>query len=332
MIVERFRNMPTRPGAIMQWLIALACLLIAGWLILDQDPEALRKFQFDWWPLTAVPPVLILYFLLFSERSRSLVHLYGAKRSGMLPFLHVLIVSRFMNNLVPQTGNVYRGMRLKHDLGLPWKGYAMISVATVLADISGLIAIGLATLAIRGTSLPGLSLAPLGSGPEVLLVSLGVALAIIPVLLISNKLCNRSAERPETHEHALTFRQSLSVILRPGVALLLFVQTVTMLLSLSTVLWLIFRSMGIDSGFLAAILFVIVTRLVQYVAITPGNIGPRELLYGILGSQMVIGTAAAVAASIVLRIFSWTVLAVLLIMARIGTANPESNEKIDRAG
>ncbi len=78
------------------------------------------------------------------------------------------------------------------------------------------------------------------------------------------------------------------------------------------VLYLCFWSFGIEVELPVMALFYIVLKLSNQIIITPGNLGVRELAYGILSEQVQIGMAEGIMIAVVLRVLNTLVIATLV--------------------
>ena len=77
---------------------------------------------------------------------------------------------------------------------------------------------------------------------------------------------------------------------------------------MSLVFKMLFLSVGIRIDISGLALFYTLYRITMYVNIIPGNLGLRELMYGVLGEQLNAGMLESMIVSILLRIFSYIAL------------------------
>lgn len=64
--------------------------------------------------------ILGVYCVLHAQRFVLLIEQYCRCRLPLLAWIKMLIAMRFMNDLVPQMGSVYRGIALKGDSGVSY--------------------------------------------------------------------------------------------------------------------------------------------------------------------------------------------------------------------
>lgn len=299
-----------------RWILTMALLAVTVWLIYRQDPEFLSQVTLDWKCLVPAAWLLGLYIVLLSERFRFLTQLYLGRRDlSARMFLHSLVVSRVLNGILPQAGNVYRGSRLLDRVGLPWSGYLAVVIAGMIVDLI-VIAVVFGVVLID-SHLYRISLPHFNPTSHLGILTLSILATVISVVFMVrlDRKC-RTARYPAREGMG---QQSLATIWRgifsPENFPALFFQSLIAVTLLGMVLWLILLGTGFDPGLLEATTLMVAARAAQYIVITPGNLGVRELVYAAVGSQLPIGIGAAVTSSILLRIMNWMVLGLLLLVS-----------------
>ena len=304
--------------SVLRWLLTIALLVAIGWIVARQQPDFLAEVTLRWQPLVLAAWILAFYTVLMSERFRILTHLYlGGSQSSTLFFLHSLIVSRILNGILPQAGNIYRGSHLLKRTGLPWSGYATTLVIGVILDVAAIS--GILVLVLVDAHL--IRIDPLHHVQFEIsdILAIVIVASIFCIFLISYVITRYRPTGPI--EHVASGHQSKTPLWRsvctrehlPG----LMMQSLVSLALLGIVIWLILVCMGLRPSLLDATILMIAARIAQYVVITPGNLGIRELIYALLGSQLGIGIAGAVAASLLLRVINWMVLGLLLLALEV---------------
>lgn len=297
-----------------RWLLTVALLSIIAWIIYRQDPEFLSEVTLNWQILGLATWLLALYTILLSERFRVLTQLYlGGFQYSTRMFLHSLVVSRVLNGVFPQAGNIYRGSHLLNRIGLPWSGYVAIIMAGMIIDIIAISSVLLIVLI--DAHLVRLSPFYFGQPDFSDIVSISLAATVFCAFLIiffirkyqTFQLADHQDERLKPV--SILWQRIITFEHFPG----LIFQSLTSVTLLGMVIWLILLGIGTNPGLLGAASLMVAARAAQYVVITPGNLGVRELIYALVGSQLTIGIGTAVAASLLLRIMNWVVLGLLLL-------------------
>lgn len=298
-----------------RWALTLTLLTVTVWLIFSQEPEFLSEVALDWHFLLPATWLLAVYTVLVSERFRILTQLYLGKNDLSGPaFLHSLIVSRVLNGILPQAGNVYRASHLLNRIGLPWPGYLTIVTTGMVIDLIVItLVFGVILIDSHIFQISLLHFNPPNYTGTLVLTAAATAISLFLVLRLGHKYRKvQYPAQPETGQQSVAalYRAILSRENLPG----LLIQSIVTVTLLGTVLWLILNGMGFNPGLLGAATLLVAARATQYIVITPGNLGVRELIYAAVGSQLAVGMGAAVSASILLRIMNWIVLGLTLLL------------------
>lgn len=258
--------------------------------------------------LTAVA-LLTVYFLLYSYRFVILIEHHCDRRIGLIAWFKMLVVMRFMNNVVPQMGTVYRGVRLKRDFGVSYTDYIAANVFFIWSDT-----VFNFTVAALALTVTGLHLDLWGFDAARLLCGGVVALLLLPYLSRSVLALAPSGESSITRtlrklsvvaDDLTASMTDLPYMLRVnGVALLSFV-------TMAAVFHTLLGTVGIALPAPTLAVFYALYRLTFHINITPGNIGVREAAFGLLCSQADVAVSTGVLVSTELRILSIIVLVTL---------------------
>ena len=302
--------------SIYRWLLTGILLAITGWLLSRQDPEFLSQITLDWHILIPAGWLLALYTILLSERFRILTQLYlGRSVLSTSMFLRSLIVSRILNGIFPQAGNIYRGSHLHDRIGLPWSGYLAIVITGMMMDIIVISAVlGLILIDAHLVRFGPLHFVQSDLSSVLILTLVATIISLLCIFHFIRKYGRfRHTNREGAEKKPITTLWRSIIVCEhfPG----LILQSLITVALLGAVIWLILISMGFDPGLLGAATLMVAARAAQYIVITPGNLGVRELIYAGVGSQLTIGMGAAVAASILLRIMNWIVLGTLILFS-----------------
>lgn len=299
-----------------RWILTIALLAVTVWLIYRQDPEFLSQVTLDWKFLVPAAWLLGLYIILLSERFRFLTQLYlGRHDLSARMFLHSLVVSRVLNGILPQAGNVYRGSHLLDRIGLPWSGYLAVVIAGMIVDLVVIAAVF--GVVLIDSHLYRISLPHFNPTSHLGILTLSISATVVSVAFIAwvGRKCRTATHSVREGMEQQSLATFWRGIVSPENVPALFLQSLIAVALLGTVLWLILVGTGFDPGLLEATTLMVAARAAQYIVITPGNLGVRELVYAAVGSQLTVGIGAAVTASILLRIMNWMVLGLLLLVS-----------------
>lgn len=287
-------------GAWVRWLVAGLLLVLAIRLILS-DPEPLgRVLEAPAFVLFGIGGLVALNQLLMSIRFELAVSQCGGTGVPQLTWFRLTSVGQFLNLFVPQLGNVYRAVILKRDHGISYSSYASGLLAFVWLDVlMGLVIAFSAILVVEST----LTLAGFSALALLAAVFALVAVAPFAALFVLSKV---TFDYGRSRARLVTVLTTLGNAVRNGGFVMRFfaVNLVTAVVHVLT-LWLGFFAAGGGVGWGALMLLQVFNRLSYIVAVTPGNLGINELVYG--------GVAHATAASLEQGV------SVALLMRVIGT-------------
>lgn len=292
-----------------KWAL-LAASLIAVIYAVAHERETLRQAMLIT-PrrLTLIIALLVLYFIIYSYRFVILIGKHCDCRIGLLPWLRMLIVVRFMNNTVPQMGTVYRGVHLKRDFGVSYTDYISANLFFILSDTIFNFAIAAVLLVATGNTLS------FGGIHASLWLSAGFLGLLGLPYLISSSLSHFSnvLRTPNKIVRGLSeVAKEITASVRDVSYMTL--STLLALASFATMAWvfhLLLQAVEVDLPFGTLAVFYALYRLTFHVNITPGNIGIRELAYGLLCAQADVGMSKGILVSAELRVLSMVVLLVL---------------------
>ena len=259
--------------------------------------------------LVLIGALLVLYFFIYSYRFVILIEKHCNCRIGLLPWLRMLIVVRFMNNTVPQMGTIYRGVHLKRDFGVSYTDYISANLFFILTDTLFNFAIAAVLLVATGNHL---SFGGIHASLWLATAFLGlVALPYIVSYALSHVAAMQKA--PAKIVRALSeVAHEITTSVKDTRYMLN--STVLALASFMTMAWVfhaLLQAVEVDLPFGTLAVFYALYRLTFHVSITPGNIGIRELAYGLLCAQADVGMSRGILVSAELRILSMVVLLVL---------------------
>lgn len=265
----------------MAWL---AGLLLIGFSmrVLVSNTEPLKKLLgMPLWTWALLFPLALGNIALTAWRMAMSMVQAGAARIGAREWFRIVAVGQFLNVLLPQLGNVYRGVALKHQHGVAYFTYSTGLFTFVLLDTLTTLLLGLVAVALLA---PGLHfgaqpvLPIMGLGMLALLAAPSIAMRITLLLKPQSglllKLRDLSARLLSVVASSLKVPRFLG-----GFALV----NLLALVAQASLLWVCFRAAGLPIDAPHAALFHVVIKLSNVIILTPGNLGITELAFGALG-------------------------------------------------
>ena len=304
------------PRNLLRWGLSAVAVCVLLWRVSVSGAEAIRTLQVDTIAAVTALVILIGYLSIYCERSRVLISLYLGRVPPLASFARTLLFSRIYNNFLPQAGNFYRAVSLRSELRLPYSGYLATSLAVVFFE---LLVLGMAVLWLfRGGGWHAVNsdLAAGSAFNAYFLLAVSGALVVL-----GGAECKRQLNVIRRHnrhsDKAVSLRPSdyLRVVFRFHFFISGVFQSFSLLVAMISVQWLVFFSLGHQLDISQALAFLVVNRMAQYMTVTPGNIGVRELIYGFIGASTGVGELIAVMASVLLRLLTWLALGSMLVIA-----------------
>ena len=300
---------PNKYSRILRTALALGCVSYIVYFLIKNKQDL--KVVFD------INPIYLTLFFIFSILGQSLVayrwrivlHKCSGKTIAFFKWLRYFILGRFLNLIAPQLGNLYRSVALKKDYGITYTDYISSMASYTWMDTCLNLLFAWIVIAVVDIRLK------IGQVSALAIVTLILIFAfIMPVIfeyLFSKKMFKRKFlkwAQSKVHEVLTTALQNVRdvnfIFKIISTAVLAFVYTIAML-------YFCFKVFDITISLPALSLFYVIMRISNLVIITPGNIGLREIAYGIIGSQIGISMTEGIIISIILRIVNNLVLLVL---------------------
>ncbi len=259
----------------------------------------------------AIMAILVLqglYLIPESYRQQVVVESAGKTRLPVVAWFRIFVIGRFLNSLIPQSGNVYRALRLKADYGIGYVDYVGSMVLFLLMSIS--LNLGLASLLIAiDPSEP--------SGDQIaapwMLLTLAVVVVAVPLLVWW------VLERVEISDTAwlAPFRilrdlmnSAVQALRQPGL-LVRFVGAWLVTLAVVVALYgVVLSTVGASIGIGEIIALYALVQATSFVVITPGNLGIQELGFTGLAALFGVPLAQGAAAAAIIRASGWIALAI----------------------
>ena len=287
---------------VIQGALAFVSIIFVVWSLAKDKDILLQAKEIAPHQIFLIIAILIVYFVLHAQRFVLLIEQHCRCRIPLLDWMRMLVVVRFMNNLVPQMGSVHRGIALKRDFGVSYTDYIAANLFFIWTDtlLNFLIAFALFYLGSSPLELFGFP-----AGALLGLAALGILLApFIGQLLLKShhqpsKLVRKLAEVADELTRGL--REPRYMAATTVIAVLSF-------LLMTHVFRILLGAIGAEVDLATLAVFYALYRLTFHINVTPGNIGIREIAYGLLCAQAHIGMSKGLLISAELRVLSIIVL------------------------
>ncbi|RKY08093.1 MAG: hypothetical protein DRP56_04675 [Planctomycetota bacterium] len=283
-----------------KWLLALVCCAYIIYFFTKNKNAFEQLFSLD--------PLFLAWLFLFCAltiviqawRYLIVIEKCGQTKLPFLKWFKIFILGTFLSRIFPQTGNIFRAVRLKQDFGISYTGY--VSIYTSFVWLDTILNLSIAFVVISFLK-PGFLIGPIR---VLYLISCLLALIVTApwfLMKASAALKTRFTSFQWLHSRASEVLkisiQSIKDIAYIGKVAITGIASFSITLS---VFYICFASLDTPVEITTLALFAVILKLSNLVILTPGNIGVRELAYGLLGELTGIGLAQALLVSVITRI------------------------------
>ncbi|HDZ69283.1 MAG TPA: flippase-like domain-containing protein [Phycisphaerales bacterium] len=285
---------------IFQWILAFVCLCYIV-LFFCKNRDSLKViFSLDFVAIAYLVLFYTIGLILQCYRYVVVIRKCSGSKIPFIRWFRIFILGTFLSKIIPQAGNIYRSVCLKKDFHVSYTSYISSYVSFAWLDTTLNLIIALIVVLIFN---PSLRIGNLKAYH--LILFLAVLAAVIPFTL--NIICTFLESRIK---YFSWLHSKVSEVLRVSVSNVrdgIYIARIglTGMLSFINVMiifYVCFRSLGVQVELPVLTLFFVILKLSNQLVITPGNLGVRELAYGILGELANIGMAQAILASVIFRI------------------------------
>lgn len=245
-------------------------------------------------------------YLLFSAWQLLIIkRKFGLSGIGFPEWFRLFLIARFLNQFLPQGGNLYRALKLKKEYGFPYEKYLLSFSFFVWFNLILSLILLLVIMSIINSDYRI-------AEPKIffLLIILIIALLLFPVL--GFVLGTEKKHRGKFLSRFVDLYQQFgsSLIDRRFLAKMLLLGIVNFSIYL-TVMYLCFRSLDLSPDLIILTVFSILLKLSFLVILLPGNLGLTEVMSGILSSMSGYEFGTGIIISALSRISVYLLLAVL---------------------
>ena len=242
----------------------------------------------------------LAYLVLQAWRYQLVLEQCGGQPLGFRSWFPLFILGRFLNTVVPQTGNLYRAYELKRAHGLSYTRYVGAFFAFAWLDTCLNLALAAILIAVtdRTHRLLGLPTAAL-VGALLLVAVAGPVL--LHRILRSLPPCGRlSGWLLAKLEEAL--RVAVGGIGDGSYMLRVVVSGMLAFAVAALILFVCFQALGVELGLPAIVLFYVLLRLSSHLSLTPANLGVQEIGFGLLGEALAHAMGEGILAAALIRL------------------------------
>lgn len=293
-----FTSWSARNKKLLQWVLALLVLVLAGKFLAGNTEALSRLKEFRLWHIVVLCAMYLAYLVVSSCRSLIIVRTLTDLHISFWEWYRLFIVSRMGNMLLSQAGNIYRAGVLKGRYRLSYTNYVNFYLFFAWVDtILNFALVIVLILLLRPT------LTIVGINGMALVGSVMTAILVGPIF--AEKILNALHPRSDVLTKVFDKLHGMVVtMVSQGTNVGLMVRIIILGLAGFAIgvllLGITFRGMGIQPSLTDLALFLALYKLSTYIVLTPGNIGIREIAFGFLSETLGIGMAEGIMASAIL--------------------------------
>ena len=294
---------------ILKFIIVLACIIYLVRFFYANRDSLQIAFNLNFLTIVYIIVLSIIYLLLYSYRFKIILEKCSGCRVPFFPWFKILILSRFLNMVFSQMGNIYRGLSLKKDYNISYTRYISSFTSFAWMDTCLNLITGIVVIVIVK---PDMKVGQF----EAWLVLLVLICIALPVPVAAQILLRKTNFK---YSSLVWVKSKLSEVLTVTFNNLKDKIYLSRIIILGLVLfgqsilgyYILFRSFDIRLGLPELAVFYILLKVSFFFQITPGNIGIQEIAHGFLGEQIGVGMAEGILVSVVIRIISTTLIILL---------------------
>jgi len=262
--------------------------------------------------ISAIIYILILQFisyLLTILRFKIVLEKCSQKKLKFLTWTKTYILGRFLNTIIPQSGNLYRGVFLKKNSDISYTRYiTTLSSFAWMDTILNLLCAFVVIVALE----PAFKIGTF-TGWKLLAIIIS-ALMLLPIFL---EITFKRIRFKNQYINWLHFK--LSEVLTVSVnnlkdktyMLKIVIIGITMFVRTSLAFYVYFSIFDINVTLPVLLVFSALFKLSTFIVLTPSNLGVQELAYGFLSRQVGIGMAQGVVLSAFIRVVIVSIVLIL---------------------
>lgn len=300
------------------WLgvgLTAVSLVAIVWLI-SRDTESLAPLgDVAATEVVAIFVLQLAYLVVESYRMQIVIEASAGAHLEPIAWFRIFVVGRLLNLIVPQSGNVYRALRLKHDHGVPYISFGGALGAFLWLSVT--LNLLMATILIALNS-PELSTGPVPTWVALLAAALVAAFGPLAAWFIFRNRGGRGRLGFVVATLAAVLDASVAAVrdraLLAKFALVWLITIIVIVFLYGTVLSIV----GADLGAGELIALYALVQVTSFVVITPGNLGIQEVGFAALATLLGATAAQGAAGAAIIRVTGAIALAVPALLTGLG--------------
>jgi uncharacterized membrane protein YbhN (UPF0104 family) len=252
--------------------------------------------------ISVIALLQLAYQLLFTSRSLIVFRKCSSGKITWFQWFRLSATARFLSLFVPQMGNVYQGINLKRIHQVSYTEYAASKFSLAWIDLIFNMFFASGVIVSVNYSFPIFTI-PSPIFLAAFAIFAAAALPSVLFILKSLRTGNRIIGWLKSHIEEILVMTMQSI--RDIPYLIKVVLLGVLIFSITCgVIYTCFHGLGAQPSLGAVVLFCILLKISDHAAITPGNLGIREILFGVLGQYFGLGVSEGILVSVIRRFIS----------------------------
>lgn len=294
---------------IIRFIVIIACAVyLIRFFYLNRDTVKI-VFTLDSKLLAAIVVLQPIFYLLQSWRFRIIMEKCSNATLPFWPWLKIFIQMRFLNTIFSQAGNVYCSVTLKNRYGISYTKYigGHASVTWLDTSMNLIMALGVVLL-----FKPDFRIGQFIAWKLIAIAAMSIiALPILAEMLLGKMtFSNKSLCWIHQRLHQV-IKITVKNLNDPAYLLKIFLIGILLFIRTCIVFYICFLCFDIKTDLATLAVFYAIFKLSIFITITPGNIGVREVVWGVLSESMGIGMTQGVLVSALMRVIGTTSILIL---------------------
>ena len=300
------------------WVGVVLTIVSVGalvWLI-SRDTESLAPFgEVAATEVIAIFALQLAYLVVESYRMQIVIEASSGVSLEPVAWFRIFVTGRLLNMIVPQSGNVYRAVRLKRDHRVPYISFGGALGAFLWLSVTLNLVVASILIALNS---PELDAGPVPGWVALLAAALAAAIGPLAVWFLVRDRGGSGRLGFVVTTLAAVLDASVAAV-RDGALLVKF--ALVWLVTIIVVVFLygtVLSVVGADLGAGELIALYALVQVTSFVVITPGNLGIQEVGFAALATLLGATAAQGAAAAAIIRITGTIALAVPAVLTGLG--------------
>jgi len=263
-------------------------------------------FSISFSQIIALIALSMIYWVIYTYRFGVILEKSSGQNIIFPQLFKILVIGRFLGLIIPQLGNIYRGIQLKKNHNITYTNYIGSFTSFLWMDTSINFVIVIFVIILLE---PSLKIANF----DALKIVLCILLAVIAFPVILNIILPKipfKNKRLSWIQSKLSevFSTTINNIKSPTYLIKLTISGILIFLETIIAYHIIFCAFDVKISLAGLSLFYCLLKISVFINLTPGNLGVQEIAFAFLAQQLGIGKTEGLLVAMVARTLSTVII------------------------